>query len=223
MDKLQKWSVHLADLKSLISKWEQRRTSGVRITRRMREIRSICLFALSLENRSEQRYLIGFQQRGIPRTPVPFDRLFDNDFGEIEDCDFVLVDDPKKYGPSIVDHHRTQLVSFLGQPSTEPKDWVAFLEKKKLKVAPDDDLRLVIHVEQPGKTNLGFLWGFLQMREPKCPYSQVFVFGLKEANPVIWYCAQVYPELVLLNDLPESDIPKLLSDREQYCKPKPQR
>ena len=39
-----------------------------------------------------QRYLIGFQQTGMQLAKVH--DVFEDNFGEIEDCDVVLIDDP---------------------------------------------------------------------------------------------------------------------------------
>ena len=151
MDSLTKWSAHLVDLRTLLGDWERRSKINVRWTRRFREIHTACMFALCMENGTENRYLIGFQQRGKAVSPVRSDQLFDGKFGEIEDCDILLVDDPKRDDqPSLVEHHRCQLVSYIHQQSTSESDFVAFLERKKLKVPPDEDLRLVIHVEQEG-------------------------------------------------------------------------
>ncbi|MCH8211724.1 MAG: hypothetical protein IIB99_10175 [Planctomycetes bacterium] len=88
------------------------------------------MFTLCIENGTDQRYLIGFQEHGIQCTPVTINRLFDDNFGEIEDCDILLVDDPKTYAESTVLHHRCQLVSYVKQPSTSEVDFVKFLEKE---------------------------------------------------------------------------------------------
>ena len=218
MDNLSKWSAHMVDLRSLFSEWERRQEAGHPWTKRFREIRSICMFTLCIENRTDQRYLIGFQQHGIQSTPVTINRLFDDNFGEIEDCDILLVDDPKTYGESTVLHHRCQLVSYVNQPSTSEVDFVKFLERKKLKVAPDDDLRLVINVEQEGPFNYAFLSAYLNHRQPACPYSQVFAFGQNGENPRKWFCVQVYPDLAILPELDEETAKTLLVDREQYNK-----
>ena len=208
----------MVDLRSLFSEWERRRAAGHPWTKRFREIHSICMFTLCIENATDQRYLIGFQQHGIQSTPVTINRLFDDNFGEIEDCDILLVDDPKTYGESTVLHHRCQLVSYVNQPSTSEVDFVKFLEKKKLKVAPDDDLRLVINVEQEGPFNYAFLSAYLNHRQPACPYSQVFAFGQNGENPRKWFCVQVYPDLAILPELDEETAKTLLVDREQYNK-----
>ena len=218
MDNLSKWSAHMVDLRSLFSEWERRQVAGLPWTKRFREIRSICMFTLCIENGTDQRYLIGFQQHGIQSTPVTINRLFDDNFGEIEDCDILLVDDPKTYGESTVLHHRCQLVSYVNQPSTSEVDFVKFLEKKKLKIAPDDDLRLVINVEQKGPFNYAFLSAYLNHRQPACPYSQVFAFGQSGENPRKWFCVQVYPDLAILPELDEETGKALVVDREQYNK-----
>lgn len=219
MDSLAKWSAHIVDLRSLFCEWERRRVDGHAWTTRFREIYSVCMFTLCIENGTDQRYLIGFQQHGTPDTPVSITQLFEDNFGEIQDCDILLVDDPKRSGEAKVLHHRSQLVSFMNQPSTSEKELVAFLEKKKLKVAPDDDLRLIIHVEQEGPFNYGFLWAYLTHRQPQCPYSQVFAFGQCADEPRRWFCIQVYPDLAVLPELDEETAGALVLDREQYNRP----
>jgi len=217
MDSLSRWSAQIVDLRTLFSEWERRHihTEGKPWSRRFREIHSICMFTLCIENGSDQRYLVGFQERGISTTPVQLNRLFDNDFGVIEDCDVVLVDQPKKDGESIVPHHRCQFTSNLHQPSTLEVDLAKFLDKK-LNVARDDDLRLVIHFEQEGPINYLFLHALLSVRSPKCPYSQVFAFGQTGNNPRKWFCTQVYPVLAVLPELDENTAKKLVLDRKQY-------
>jgi hypothetical protein len=218
MDTLSKWSAHVVDLRTLFSEWERRRVAGHPWTQRFREIHSACMFILCIENGTPERYLVGFQQHGIESRPVTVSRLFDNNFGEIEDCDILLVDDPKQYGTSTVLHHRCQLVSYVNQPSTSEADLIRFLEKKKLKVARDDDLRLVIHVEQEGRFNYAFLHTYLTHRVPKCPYSQVFAFCQNGQNPRKWFCVQAYPQLLILPELDEDTAKALVLDREQYSK-----
>ena len=102
--------------------------------------------------------------------------------------------------------------------STAEVDVVRFLEKKKLRVAPDDDLRLIIHVEVEGAFNHALLATYLTHRKPRCPYSQVFVFGQTGANPRRWSCSLVYPDYAILPELDESKARELLQDREQYSK-----
>jgi hypothetical protein len=217
MDKLARWSAHLVDLRTLFSEWERRRVQGAQWTRRFREIHSVCMFTLCLENGTDQRYLIGFQVPSVAKTPVELNRLFDEDFGQIEDVDVLLVDAPKNHGQSMALHHRTQLVSYLNQPSTNEANWVKFLQKK-LRVSPDDDLRLVIHAEQEGQINYAFLSAYLNYKTPKCPYSQVFIFGQTGDNPRKWSCALVYPSLALFPDLDEDSAKKLVLDRQQYAR-----
>ena len=174
------------------------------------------MFGLCVENQSSQRYLIGFQVSGVADSSIGLDRLFDNAFGEIEDCDFLLVDDPQTREPTEVLHHRCQLVSYLNQPSTNEANLVKFLEKKKLRVPIDDDLRLVVHVEQEGPFNHAFLSAYLNHRQPRCPYSQVFVFGQIGVQPRTWQCVQVFPDFAFLPALHEEAAKQLLLDREQY-------
>jgi hypothetical protein len=218
MDRLTPWSANIVNLTSLFGEWERRRLDGCKWDRKFREIYSVCLFTLCIENGSDKRYLIGFQQIGIDKTPVTLNQLFDPNFGEVEDCDVILVDDPKKYGSAEVPHHRLQLVSYINQPSTSEKDLVEFLERKKLNVAHDGDLRLVIHVEQEGLFNYAFLHAYLKHRQPACPYNQVFAFGQNAESPRGWFCVQVFPELAIFPELGEEDARKLCVDREQYSK-----
>jgi hypothetical protein len=217
MDSLTRWSAQLVDLRTLFSEWERRRLAGAPWTRRFREIHSVCMFTLCIENGTDKRYLIGFPQRGI-QSPVRVKDLFDGDFGEIEDTDVVLVDDPKKHGESEGEHHRCQLVSYKNQPSTSEVDVVAFLERKKLRVAPDNDLRLVIHVEAAGFMNHAFLATYLAHRKPPCPYSQVFVFGQTSESPRVWSCALIYPGFAKFADLEEETAKALVLDRDQYSR-----
>lgn len=215
MDSLARWSANLVDVRTLFSEWERRQQAGVRWTRRFREIHSICMFALCMENRSTQRYLIGFPRVGVHDELISVARFFDNDFGEIEDCDILLVDDPATLIGPVVLHHRCQLVSFIGQPSTDEAMWVKFLERK-LRVANDPDLRLVIHVEQEGRLNYAFLSAYLNHASTRCPYGQVFVFGQNGASPRTWFCVQLYPCLTVMHELHEDRAKELVIDRQQY-------
>jgi hypothetical protein len=219
MDSLAKWSASVVDLLSIFSEWERRRLQGHRWTRRFREIHSICMFALCMENRTDQRFLIAFQHHGIPSRRLTVSDLFTDGFGEIEDCDVLLVDDPNKDGEAEVVHHRCQLVSYLNQPSTTEADVIAFLERKKLHVTPDPDLRLIVRVEQEGRFNHAFLSTYLAHRSPKCPYSQVFVFGQTIGTPRKWFCFLVYPQLAVFPELDEDTAKSLVLDRKQYNKP----
>jgi hypothetical protein len=220
VDNLTKWSAYIVDLRSLFSEWERRNQAGAKWTRRFREIHSICMFTLCVEHNSPQRYLIGFQNPDRVSEGVTIGRLFDGDIGEVENCDFLLVDDPKGNIAAGVLHHRCQVVSFVNQPETSELAWASFLEKRKLKVPRDDDLRLVIHIEQGGRFNYEFLHLFLTHRSPQCPYSQVFVFGQTGDAPRKWSCKLVYPDLAIFPDLTEEDAKALILDREQYSKPR---
>ncbi len=222
MDALNRWSVHLVDLQTLFSEWERRFRQGGPWTRKFREINSACMFTLCLENGTDKRYLIGFQEAGPDAIPVRIERLFDSDFGEVEDVDFVLVDDPKDSGVTELEHHRCQMTSYINQPSTSEVDWVKALERKKLKAAPDNDLRLVIHIEQEGRFNDEFLSAYLQYRSPKCPYSQVFVFGQIGNQPRRWFCKLVYPEPITLPEFDEETAKKLVLDRQRWATLKPE-
>lgn len=219
MDPKTLWSASIVDLLSLFSEWERRRVPGAKWTRRFREIHTACMFSLCLEHRTDQRYLIGFPHLGLPSEGSTVNDMFDDRFGEIEDTDVLLIDDPKKGGAAEVLHHRCQLVSYLNQPSTNEADLIAFLERKKLNVAADPDLRLVIHVEQPGRFNHAFLSTYLSHRPRGCPYSQIFVFGQSSDAPRKWLCVLVHPELAVFPELDEAAAQALVLDRLQHNKP----
>jgi hypothetical protein len=214
MDKLARWSGQLVDLATLVSEWDRRFLDKPR-TRRARELYSICLFTLCIENRTNQRYLVGFQELGAAVKPIGMDDVFNGNFGEIEDCDIILVDEPQEIGQVEVLHHRCQLVSYIHQPSTKEEDLVKFLEEKKLKVPRDEDLRLVIHVEQEGPLNYAFLYAYLKHRSIPCPYSQVFVLEQIANNPRRWFCALVHPELAIFPELDEQTAKDLVVRRKR--------
>ena len=202
MDAYQKRSAHLADLATLYSEWERRKLTGTVSGRRFREINTICLFALCVEHNENKRLLIGFQERGLVAQPVPVTQLFENNFGEIEDCDVILVPDLGSEGPTEREIHRCQLVSYLNRAEPGTADMIAFLEEKKLRVPCDDNLILIVHVEQPTTFDYVKLSIALQLRKPKCPYSQVFVLGqLGSTEPPRWFCAQLYPLFIPLREL----------------------
>jgi len=218
MDSYQKWSAYLADLTTLYSEWERRRFTGTVSGKRFREINTICLFALCVENNENKRFLIGFQERGLVTQPVPVTRLFENNFAEIEDCDVILVPDLGPEGPAERDIHRCQLVSYLNRAEPGTADMIAFLEEKKLRVPRDDNLILIVHVEQPTTFDYVKLSIALQLRKPKCPYSQVFVLGqLGNTEPPRWFCAQLYPLFVPLCELDGLTARDVLANREQIC------
>ncbi|MHC4163080.1 MAG: hypothetical protein ACYSUM_13200 [Planctomycetota bacterium] len=218
MDRYQKWSAYLADLKTLYSEWERRHLAGVSTGRRFREINTICLFALCLENNESKRFLVGFQERGVADTPVPVNTLFEDAFGEIEDVDVILVPDLGPDGPSEREVHRCQLVSYCNRADPSTADMTAFLEEKKLCVPRDDDLILIVHVEQPTRFGYVRLSIDLQLRQPQCPYSQVFVLGqVTETDPPRWFCTQVYPRLIPLHELNGPTAREVLADRDRVC------
>jgi len=99
MDSLQKWHAHVADVKNLFTHWEERRLGHIPMRKKDREILAICLFALCLENNENKRFLVGFQQRGLPVKPALIGDLFEDGFGEIENCDVILVPDLGRDGP----------------------------------------------------------------------------------------------------------------------------
>jgi hypothetical protein len=205
MDSLQKWYAQMADVQTLFSHWEkQTQTTGFIRRKRSREILTICLFTLCLENNEDKRFLIGFQQRG-----------------EIEDVDVILVPDLGEDGPAIREIHRFQIVGYLERPNPSTEDLIEFLEEKKLRIAPnDDDLCLIIHLEQP----IAFDWVPLsihfQMRLPKCPYSQVFLLAqtsLDRQQP-IYSCRQIYPLMLPLRDMDLQTARAVIADRKTVCR-----
>jgi hypothetical protein len=189
------------------------------MNKRSREILAICLFTLCLENNENKRFLIGFQDRGLDLRPGFVRDLFVDDAGGIEDCDVILIPDLGPNGPPERDIHRCQLVSYLNRvvPGTT-EDLIAFLEEKKLRVPPNDDLRLIIHLEQPTAFDWVKLSIHLQMRQPKCPYSQVFLLAQTAIEPQShWSCRQLYPRMVPLRDMDVETARLILADRKTIC------
>jgi len=219
MDSLQKWHAHVADVKTLFTHWEERRLASIPMCKKDREILAICLFTLCLENNESKRFLIGFQQRGLPAKPALIRDLFEDGFGEIENCDVVLIPDLGRDGPHERDIHRCQLVSYLNRGilgTTE--DLIEFLEEKKLRVPPDNDLRLIIHLEQPTAFDWVKLSIHFQMRRPKCPYSQVFLLAETGVpSSPRWSCRQLYPLMLPLRDMDLETARVILADRNVVC------
>jgi hypothetical protein len=110
----------------------------------------------------------------------PVEQLFDPKSGDDDDSDAFSVEDP---GPNISvevekDIHRCQIVGYLERPEPSSEDLISFLEDKKLRrVASNDDSRLIVHLEQPIAFDWVKLSAHLQMRVPKCPFSQVFLLA----------------------------------------------
>jgi hypothetical protein len=221
MDTLEKWHAQLVDVKTLFSYWEAQRLAGLAHRKRCREILTICLFTLCLENNENKHFLIGFQNRGIPSTPGPVFRLFEDGVGEIENVDVILVPDIGPDGSTIRDIHRCQLVSYMERPEPSTEDLIEFLEAKKLRFAcTDDNLRLIVHLEQPIAFDWVQLSIHLQMRSPKVPYSQVFLLAQTslDRNQPLWSCRQLYPLMIPLRDM-DLDAARslLLADRKTVC------
>jgi hypothetical protein len=218
MDRYEKWTGYLVDLGTLYTTWAQRTGAGLKNTRRQREINTVCLFTLCLENNEGKRFLIGIQRRGLHTEPVLVNQLFNDRFGEIEDCDVILVPDLGPEGPSERDVHRLQLVSFVGQVDGDTTALIQFIETKKLRVRRDDDLMLVVHLEQAMTLEYVQLTTALQLRSGGCPYRRIFVLGqIADVFPAVWSCMQVYPRLIAFKDLDGDTARALLADRPTKC------
>ena len=219
MDSLQKWHALIADVKTLFAHWEERRLAGPPMRKKDRVILAICLFTLCLENNENKRFLVGFQQRGLPLKAVLIRDLFEDGFGEIENCDVILIPDLGPDGPEERDIHRCQLVGYLNRGTLgTTDDLIAFLEEKKRRVPPDDDLRLIIHLEQQTAFDWVKLSIHFQMRQPKCPYSQVFLLtdtGIPSSPR--WSCRQLYPVMLPLRDMDLETARTVLSNRSVVC------
>jgi hypothetical protein len=215
MDSLQKWHAHVADVKTLFTHWEERRLASIPMRKKDREILAICLFTLCLENNESKRFLIGFQQRGLPAKPSLIRDLFEDGFGEIENCDVILIPDLGPDGPDERDIHRCQLVGYLNRGTLgTTEDLIEFLEEKKLRVPPDNDLRLIIHLEQPTAFDWVKLSIHFQMRRPKCPYSQVFLLAdTGVPSSPRWSCRQLYPLMLPLRDMDLETARVILADK----------
>lgn len=221
MDTLEKWYAQFVDLKTLFSHWEAQRVAGKARRKRCREILTICFFALCLENNEKKHFLIGFQKRGVPSTPGPVFELFEDGAEEIENVDVILVADLGPDGPAIRDVHRCQLVGYLERPEPSTEDLINFLEEKKLRfVCNDDDLILIVHLEQPIAFDWVQLSIHLQMRNPKVPYSQVFLLAQTslDLNRPLLSCRLLYPRMIPLRDMDlEAARTLLLADRKTVC------
>ena len=213
MDSLQKWHAHVVDLKTLFSHWEELRAARSPMTNRSREILTTCLFALCVENNENKRFLVGFPQLGPGSQPAPLRELFRDGFGEIDDWDVLLVPDLGPDDLSEREIHQCQIVGYRNR-SGGTDDLIAFLEEKKLRVPRDDDLRLIVHLEQATAFDWVRLSIYLQMRRPRCPYSQVFLLAetVREGEPR-WSCRQLYPVMIPLRDLDLQSARAVLADR----------
>ena len=208
-----KWRAHIVDLDLLYSAWHEQHRSASRMSTRMREVHTICIFALCVENDNGNRYAVGFQpydQHKVEEVSVL--DLIDEKFRVREDdCDALLIEVPGN-GEVQATHHRCQITSFANQRGMSESDWVIFLSKK-LRYAPDSDLRLVVHCEQGGPCNHVFLNAYLCHGATRCPYSQVFTIGQLTSDPPSWQCHMVYPSLATLPVLTKARAEQLLGDR----------
>lgn len=231
MDNLSGWYSPMADVQSLLSLWENRYQAGTAKTKRCREIHTACLFTLCLENNEgDKRFMIGFQVQ-CPGKPAAFlsanphlvrrsvTELFSDGLGENEDIDVILVPDFGPDNPSDRQIHQCQILGYLGRENPGKYDLITFVEEKKLRnKPPNDDLRLVINIEQKTEFDPSLLSMFLRHRQPKCPYSQVFILGCVGDNEDrCWLCWQLYPDLIPFKPLALATLRTLLSDRKTKC------
>lgn len=221
MDALEKWHARIVDVQTLFRHWEAERAAGRAQRKRAREILTICLFTLCLENNENKRFLIGFQQRGKPSLEAgPVWDLFKDGFGEIEDVDVILIPDLGPNGPNERDIHRNQLVSYRDRPNPSTEDLIEFLEEKKLRFsAPDNDLILIVHLEQAIAWDWVLLTAHLQLRRPHPPFSQIFMLAQTSLDPQhpIWTCRQIYPRMLPLKDMDLNTARAVLADRKLVC------
>jgi hypothetical protein len=214
VDSLATWHAYGWDVGTLFSAWETRQRSGIKQNKRSREILTTCLFVLTLENNEKKRFHVGFPQLGTPSQPMPVEVVFKDGFGEIDDWDIILIPSPATGKPDEREFHQCQLVSYRNRPGGTD-DIIAFLEEKKLWRAPDNDLRLVLHLEQPTEFDWVKLSIHFQMRRPKCPFSQVFLLAESHGNPEPgWSCRQLFPRMISLQDLDLSTARKILANRQ---------
>ncbi len=214
MDSLATWHAYGWDVGTLFSAWEARQLSGIKQNKRAREILTTCLFALILENNEKKRFHIGFPQIGTPPQPMPVESVFMDGFGEIDDWDIILIPSVATGKPDEREFHQCQLVSYRNRPGGTD-DIIAFLDEKKLWRTPDNDLRLVLHLEQPTEFDWVKLSIYLQMCRPKCPFSQVFLLAETQGNiEPGWSCRQLFPRMIPWQNLDLSTARKILADRQ---------
>jgi hypothetical protein len=132
LDERRNFSVYVVDLITLLA-GRKERLPLLGQSKRLREIHSVCMFTLCIENDIGTRYMIGFPVRGRETAVVPFDRFFDDDFAQLQDVDFVMVEVPKS-GPlpgSAKDHRlRSCFKTYVGgrrfaRIMIAPKSWKA--------------------------------------------------------------------------------------------------
>ncbi|MBI4623338.1 MAG: hypothetical protein HY736_08990 [Verrucomicrobia bacterium] len=213
MDSLAKWHAYGWDVGTLFWAWEARRRAGTKQNKRAREILTTCLFALVLENNEKKRFHVAFPQLGDPKEPPPMDALFTDGFGETDDWDIILIPGVATEGRDEREFHQCQLVSYRNR-SGSTDDIIASLEETKLWRPSNGDLRLVLHLEQSTAFDWVKLSSHLQMRRPKCPFSQVFLLAETHGDlEPRWSCRQLYPRVIPLLDLDLSTARTILANR----------
>lgn len=209
MDILERWHGYFVPVAPLLAHWEHRRSAGIKITRKDREILTLCFFALCYQHKEGMKQLIGFPNKGTLRKGVKVSDLFARAGGELDDWDAVLCADLENLETER-EFYQCQVVGYTSRKEANTDDLITFLEEKKMKRA-GGDLRLIIHLEQPTWFDWVKLAIHLQLRRPPCPYSQVFVLSrsMLESLPV-WTCRQVFPQVVSFPDLDEDTARALL-------------
>lgn len=208
MDILEKWHAYFTHAAPLLRHWEHRRAIGAKISKRDREILTLCFFVLCFQHKEGKRMLIGFPQKGQPRKNVTISDLFEN-VGDVDDWDAVLCPDLGETGGDC-EFHQCQVVGYTGQPAGNTEDLIAFIEKKKMRRS-GGDLRLIIHLEQPTSFDWVKFGIYLGTRRPRCPYAQVFVLGRMVRNRLPkWVCMQLFPRVIHFPDLDDDTARALL-------------
>jgi hypothetical protein len=220
MDVLQKWHGYFVDIHSLFAHWEERRRSGIVVNRKDREIAAVCFFSLCLEYTEKKRFLVGFPALGTPLPGVVVKDLFDPTFAEVDDWDAILVPDLGTGNWGDREFHQCQIVGYTRRKNSGTQDLIQFLEEKKLSRNAGGDLKLIVHLEQPTEFDWVKISIHLQLRQPRCPFDQVFVLAqvLKDNQPA-WICHLVFPKAATFGPISQEEARVLLRDRPTSIKP----